>query len=403
MFIKEANGLKELSKANAIRIPEVLSFDEDYILLDYIPTGNRKKIFFEDFGRSFAEMHKYSSDNFGFYEDNYIGSNPQINIPDEKEKLNWTLFYFNKRILFQLQLAERFGNATEELRKAISKLEDKIEDIIKGSKENSNGGDFQNYIYFKPLKQEMNTIFNTAYEKAIKGLNKTKIDTGSYPVMLSPDAVGLLIEEPITTGINGELVFQKRSFLLDKINQNIGSEELTIIDDPWLAEGVSTSAFDCEGTPTRPLKIIENGILKSFIHNTYSAYLLNTESTGHASRDLYSASIGIDVSNIIVQPGTIPKEEMISDIKRGIYLDNTYDSPNIVTGEFSGLITNGYLIENGSIGKCLRETMFGINLLELFSNIKAISKETTRISASYLPYISINKMTISGAENNPME
>ncbi|NWF49767.1 MAG: fructosamine kinase family protein, partial [Ignavibacteriaceae bacterium] len=63
------------------------------------------------------------------------GSNPQINIPDEKEKLNWTLFYFNKRILFQLQLAERFGNATEELRKAISKLEDKIEDIIKGSEE----------------------------------------------------------------------------------------------------------------------------------------------------------------------------------------------------------------------------------------------------------------------------
>ncbi len=130
MFIKEAKGLKELSKANAIRIPEVLNFDEDYILLDYIPTGNRKKNFFEDFGRSFAEMHKYSSDNFGFYEDNYIGSNPQINIPDEKEKLNWTLFYFNKRILFQLQLAERFGNATEELRKAISKLENKIEEII---------------------------------------------------------------------------------------------------------------------------------------------------------------------------------------------------------------------------------------------------------------------------------
>jgi fructosamine-3-kinase len=135
MFIKEANGLKELSKANAIRIPEVLSFDEDYILLDYIPTGNRKKNFFEDFGRSFAEMHKFSSNTFGFFEDNYIGSNPQINIPDEKEKINWTLFYFNKRILFQLQLAKRFGNATEELRKAISKLENKIEDIIKGSEE----------------------------------------------------------------------------------------------------------------------------------------------------------------------------------------------------------------------------------------------------------------------------
>jgi protein-ribulosamine 3-kinase len=135
MFIKEANGLKELAKANAIRIPEVLSFDEDYILLEYLATGSRKKNFFEDFGRSFAEMHKYTSSEFGFYEDNYIGSNPQKNIPDENEKNDWVRFYFNKRILFQLQLAEKLGNSTDTLRKGISKLEDKIEDIIGGSKE----------------------------------------------------------------------------------------------------------------------------------------------------------------------------------------------------------------------------------------------------------------------------
>jgi protein-ribulosamine 3-kinase len=135
MFIKEANGLKELAKANAIKIPEVLNFDEDYILLEYIPSGIKKKNFFEDFGRRFAEMHKYTSNEFGFYEDNYIGSNPQKNIPDEKEKNDWVRFYFNKRILFQLQLAEKFGNSTDALRKGVSKLEDKIEEIIGGSKE----------------------------------------------------------------------------------------------------------------------------------------------------------------------------------------------------------------------------------------------------------------------------
>ena len=96
MFIKEANGLKELAKANAIRIPKVLSFDEDYILLEYIPTGNKKKNFFEEFGRSFAEMHKFTSDSFGFYEDNYIGSNPQKNIPDENEKDELGKFLFQQ-------------------------------------------------------------------------------------------------------------------------------------------------------------------------------------------------------------------------------------------------------------------------------------------------------------------
>lgn len=135
MFIKEAHGLMELGKANAIRIPKVLSYDEDYILLELIQSGNKNKNFFEEFGRNFAEMHKHTNATFGFYEDNFIGSNPQINIPDENEKNNWVRFYFNKRILFQLQLAEKLGNSTDTLRKGVSKLENKIQDIIGGTQE----------------------------------------------------------------------------------------------------------------------------------------------------------------------------------------------------------------------------------------------------------------------------
>jgi protein-ribulosamine 3-kinase len=135
MFITEANGLKELVKANTIRIPEVLTFDKEYILLEFIQMGIKNKNFFEEFGRSFAKMHKYTSDNYGFYENNFIGSNPQKNIPEQNEKSNWSEFYFNKRILFQLQLAEKLGNSTEELRKGISKLENKISEIIDDSEE----------------------------------------------------------------------------------------------------------------------------------------------------------------------------------------------------------------------------------------------------------------------------
>ncbi|MBT8383451.1 MAG: fructosamine kinase family protein, partial [Ignavibacteria bacterium] len=135
MFVTEANGLKELAKADAIRIPEVLFFSENFILTEYISTGNKKRDFFEEFGKNFAKMHNYSSDRFGFFEDNYIGSNPQINIPEENEKTNWVNFYFNKRILYQLQLAEKLNNSTSELRKLVSGLEDKIEDIICSSEE----------------------------------------------------------------------------------------------------------------------------------------------------------------------------------------------------------------------------------------------------------------------------
>ncbi len=135
MFIKEAHGLKELSKADAIRIPEVFLFDSTYIITELIETGSKSGSFFEDFGRKFAGLHKYTGNYFGFYEDNYIGSNPQPNIPDDEEKNDWAKFYFDKRIRFQYRLAEKNGYASAELRKGISALEDKIHDILKGSEE----------------------------------------------------------------------------------------------------------------------------------------------------------------------------------------------------------------------------------------------------------------------------
>lgn len=135
MFQKEANGLKELAKPNVIKIPNVIAVNDTFILLEFIENGIKQKNFFEDFGRAFAEMHKYTSSSFGFYEDNYIGSTKQINIADENEKNNWTAFYFNKRILFQFRLAEKNGYATDELKNGISFLENNIQKILKGSNE----------------------------------------------------------------------------------------------------------------------------------------------------------------------------------------------------------------------------------------------------------------------------
>ena len=135
MFIAEAHGLQELKKSGAIRIPEVIMYEDNFILLELIQQGNKSKNFFSDFGRNFALMHKHTIENYGFYEDNFIGSSPQKNIPKRNECKSWTEFYLNNRILFQLELAEKNGYSTPELRKGISKLEDKIEEIIGKSEE----------------------------------------------------------------------------------------------------------------------------------------------------------------------------------------------------------------------------------------------------------------------------
>ena len=135
MFIKEAHGLNELYKANAIRIPKVIHFESAFILIEFIRQNNKAANFYEEFGRKFAELHKFHNVSFGFYENNFIGSNVQENIPDKNEKNNWTEFYFNKRILFQLKLAEKNGHATKELITKINSLESKIENILSGSEE----------------------------------------------------------------------------------------------------------------------------------------------------------------------------------------------------------------------------------------------------------------------------
>lgn len=135
MFLKEAHGLVELKKAQAIKVPEVILAEKDFILLEFINSSGRAKTFFKDFGIKFSEMHKYSSPAFGFYEDNYIGANPQENIPVKDEEQEWIKFFFNKRILYQYKLAEKNGYSTSELREGIFKLENKIEEILSGSEE----------------------------------------------------------------------------------------------------------------------------------------------------------------------------------------------------------------------------------------------------------------------------
>jgi len=135
MFHCEANGLKELAKAQCIRIPEVIAAENDFLLLEYIPQGMRSKYFFEEFGQNFARMHRFHSDKFGFFEDNYIGATPQPNIPDRYEERDWTAFYFNKRLLYQYRLAEKNGYVTSRMKNSFSKLESKIGSILEGSEE----------------------------------------------------------------------------------------------------------------------------------------------------------------------------------------------------------------------------------------------------------------------------
>jgi PmbA protein len=269
-------------------------------------------------------------------------------------------------------------------------------DTIKGTKEFSNGYEGQEYTHFSQVRPE--PIFDSALEKAQKGLLKSKIPIGTYPIVLSPEAVELLFLRTIANAINGLAIYEKRSFMRNKLDKQIASEKLEITDDPWLEGGINTCAWDGEGTPTHPLKIIKNGILETYLHNVYSANLFETLSTGHGSRSLHSTSIGISPSNLKISPGNEDFNSMIEDIKKGVLLDASYDRPNFVTGEFSGLISSGFLIENGEIKHALRESTMGFNIFEFYNNITSIGKTIYRRGGNYIPHIKVKNVKISAKE-----
>lgn len=134
-YVCEANGLKEIARTDTVATPKVIKTGEDYILTEYVVPGNRGTEFYPLLAQRLADMHRTVSDSFGFYEDNFIGANPQLNIPSGTECEDWATFYFNKRLLFQFRLAEKNRYISLELASDFIKFEKNIPELIKGSEE----------------------------------------------------------------------------------------------------------------------------------------------------------------------------------------------------------------------------------------------------------------------------
>lgn len=135
VFFKEASGLKEIQKTACIRTPVVYCVEEELLLMEFIEPGHKDQNFFIKFGKQLADLHRHTSFKFGFKEDNYIGSTPQLNIPKGTESESWIDFYYNKRLLYQYKLAEQNQLVGNELKNGFLVLENRIEEILEGSEE----------------------------------------------------------------------------------------------------------------------------------------------------------------------------------------------------------------------------------------------------------------------------
>ena len=141
-----------------------------------------------------------------------------------------------------------------------------------------------------------------AAERTLRRLGARKAKTAQVPIIFDP-MVATSILEHIFEGVNGDSVYRGASFLAGKLGQKIAGDNVNIIDDGTIPGGFGTSPFDGEGVPTRRTVVIENGVLKSYLLNTYTAKKLRLQTTGNASRGL-AGTPGIGPGNYFLQAGS---------------------------------------------------------------------------------------------------
>jgi PmbA protein len=233
-----------------------------------------------------------------------------------------------------------------------------------------------------------------AAERTLRRLGARKIPTQTATVVFEPRTARSLLEH-ICDAIDGESIYRKASFLADKLGEKIASEQVTIIDDGTIPGLFGTSPFDDEGVPTRRTPVIENGILKNWLLNTYTARKLGLATTGNASRGL-TGNAGVGHNNFFLEKGSRAPEEIVRSIRKGLYVTELIGSGvNIVTGDYSRGAA-GLWIENGEIAYPVSEVTIAANLADMLLRISAIGADLEFRGATASATLAIEEMTISG-------
>jgi PmbA protein len=237
-------------------------------------------------------------------------------------------------------------------------------------------------------------IGRTAGDKAVARLDPIRPRTGKLPVVYDPRVSGALVGH-LLGAVNGASVARGTTFLKDKMGARLFRPGIAIIDDPRRRRGPRSRPFDGEGVPTRPLTIIDDGTLLTWVLDSQSARQLRLKTTGNAGRGT-GGPPGPGTTNVYMTPGPMTPAELMADIKEGIYVTELIGmGVNGVTGDYSRGAA-GFMIRDGALAEPVAEITIAGHLLEMFSAMVPASDLTFRFGVD-APTIRIDGMTMAGA------
>lgn len=231
-------------------------------------------------------------------------------------------------------------------------------------------------------------------ENVVGSLGSRRCEAFRGTLILSPSAAVELIIPTLMSSVNSNNVQKGRSRFVGKLGEEIACGEVTVTDDATWVEGLAAGSFDREGVPHRPVTLVEEGVLKSYLYNTYTAGKDGVASTGHAAGSEES-SPRVGETNIIFKPGGLTVEEMLREVKRGILVTRFSGNVNPISGDFSGVVKGGHLLTHGEKKHPLKETMIAGNIFELLKNISNLSQERRKTFNYLLPYIQVENISVT--------
>ncbi len=232
-----------------------------------------------------------------------------------------------------------------------------------------------------------------AGRRAVRRLNARKASSARVPVVFEPRVSGSLVRH-LANAVNGQAVARGTTFLKDKLGEKIFADGVTIVDDPLRKRGLGSRPFDGEGLPVRPLKLIDKGVLRSWILDLGSARQLKLKSTGHAARGV-SSPPSPSTSNLYMAAGALTPEALIADIKSGLYVTELIGmGVNGVTGDYSRGAA-GFWIENGQLAYPVSEVTIAGNLKDMFPGITA-ANDLVFWHATNAPTLRVEGLAVAG-------
>jgi len=237
-------------------------------------------------------------------------------------------------------------------------------------------------------------IGRIAAGRALRRLGAVKVETRKVPVVFEPRTARAVVDH-IFDAVHGGAVYRNESFLAGKLGERIASENLTVIDDGTIPGLFGTSPFDDEGVPTRRTVVIEEGVLRSYLLNTYTARKLGLKTTGNASRGL-AGNAGVGNGNLYIEKGAATPEQLIAGIWDGFYVTELMGfGANIVTGDYSRGAA-GLWIRNGELAFPVSEVTIAGTLQQMLLNLEAVGTDFEFRGSMAAPTLVISEMTVGG-------